>query len=191
MWGKGFKDWVIILYLLPLRNFYRLPPMAFVLFNIGCWISVLGFSIFVLPINQWFKWILRCIQINFKPSILETFFHEPNTKLLRVHFSLKKYYENILSNKKFHKKIKLIDDKSLHTYPWFVSVRQRSCGKVMFSQVSVSYSVHMGVAMPGSRFLSGQGWVRLVPGPFQWGGDVYVRYTPIRRYASRKKLHPL
>ena len=58
--------------------------------------------------------------------------------------------------------------------------RQRSWGKVMFSQVSVSHSVHrVGVGIPG--FISFLGWVPLVPcplwggflwtpGPFLWGG---------------------
>ena len=51
-WEKGFKGRVIVLYLLPHRKFCRLLPMAFVLFNIGYGISVLGISLFVLQILQ-------------------------------------------------------------------------------------------------------------------------------------------
>ena len=38
----------------------------------------------------------------------------------------------------------------IHKSPYIVNVRNRSCGKVMFSQVSVNHSVHGGgVGIPG------------------------------------------
>ena len=46
-----------------------------------------------------------------------------------------------------------------------VAARQRSWGKVMFSQVSVSHSVYRGCGISGPMFFLG---VCLVPGPF-WG----------------------
>ena len=39
------------------------------------------------------------------------------------------------------------------------TARNRSCGKVMISEMSVSFSVHKGRSRPGSVFF-------LVPGPF-------------------------
>ena len=52
--GKGIKRLGYHSLFVAPQKFYRLRPMAFVLFNIGYWTSVLGFSIFVLPINQSF-----------------------------------------------------------------------------------------------------------------------------------------
>ena len=47
-----------------------------------------------------------------------------------------------------------------------------SCGKVIFSQVSVSHSVHRRGGVSGPISFLGDGWVSLVPVPFSEGGYV-------------------
>ena len=66
------------------------------------------------------------------------------------------------------------------------TARQRSCGKAMFSQVSVCPSGGVGISCP-MFFL---GWISLVPGPF-WGVAMSMEWVcPWGGYVQRCVLTP-